>query len=77
MIAQLTRLEFLLKSLYRDHDSGNGDGWYACPKSEEYLGERPESQRQCTCGAEESNKYLSEALEIVKNLKQGGEANAP
>lgn len=40
------------------------DGWYSCPMSENYYG--PETEKNCTCGADIQNKKIDDILELLK-----------
>ncbi|KKM80556.1 hypothetical protein LCGC14_1338630 [marine sediment metagenome] len=36
------------------------DGWYSCPKTDNYIG--PEDEDYCGCGADRANQIISELL---------------
>jgi len=47
-----------------DTHRGCEDGWYACPKSPDYIHERGETE--CDCGADDVQKLLAKVEECLK-----------
>lgn len=61
-----TRVEILreaIKELRRGHSICE-DGFYSCPKSEDYCG--PEEHSECDCGADDDNDFIDHMLEVTK-----------
>ncbi len=50
---------------FRVHRTVEGDNWFACPKSPEYLQHADESGR-CDCGAEDVQKLLAKIEDCLR-----------
>ena len=57
-------LRTVLLALRRETHDSCEDGWYACPKSEDYLGN--DASGECTCGLDVTNALIDATLEETK-----------
>lgn len=59
----MSRLVESLENLKMTHYECE-DGWYSCPMAENYYG--PETEKNCTCGADIQNKNIEKILGMLK-----------
>lgn len=64
-MSTLERLKEIVESLRIDEHTLVGDGFYSCPMSPYYFGNRP---KVCTCGMVENNKKVDDALKLIELL---------
>ena len=57
-------LRTVLLALRRETHDSCEDGWYACPKSEDYLGN--DTSGECNCGLDVTNALIDATLEETK-----------